>query len=107
MDWAVWISENLNRGLPNPKDAQLSIQLLLTWSVSKIVIMSLSPVVLSLVIGIIYQVVYHDAGTAWVISTYIFAAAASKTPKATQIVSSNLYKVVIAVLGVATGLGRV
>ena len=33
---------------------------------------------LSLAIGIYYQKVYHDVGTAWIISTYIVAAAASK-----------------------------
>jgi hypothetical protein len=80
-DWADWMVYNLNKGSPDPKDAELSIQLLLTWSVFKIVIMSLSPVVLSLVIGIYYQAIHHDPGTAWVISTYVVAAAASKTSK--------------------------
>jgi hypothetical protein len=80
-DWADWIAANLNKGSPGPRHGELSIQLLLTWSVFKIVIMCLSPVALSLVIGIYYQAVHHDVGTAWIISTYVVAAAASKTSK--------------------------
>jgi hypothetical protein len=77
-NWADYIHKNFNGSSEGPGEGNFSIQLLLGWSVVKIVVMSLTPVILSLAIGTYYQKVHQDVGTAWVISTYIVAAAASK-----------------------------
>lgn len=84
-NWADYIHKNFNGNSEGPGEDNLSIQLLLGWSVVKIVIMSLTPVILSLAIRIYYQKVYQDVGTAWVISTYIVVAAAASKNHASPI----------------------
>jgi hypothetical protein len=80
-DWIDRIHQSLNRGRGDPGAGGYSIELVLGWSVVKIVIIALTPVILSLIIGIYYQQVHHDVATAWIISTYIVAAGASKICK--------------------------
>jgi hypothetical protein len=55
-DWTAWIHESLNEGSTNPrKGPGLSIEAVLGWSPIRISIVVLTPVILSLVIGIWFQ----------------------------------------------------
>jgi hypothetical protein len=57
-NWADYIHENFNGDIKGLGVHNLSIQLLLWWSVVNTVVMSLTPVILSLAIGIYYQKVH-------------------------------------------------
>ncbi len=81
--WSNWIQETFNRGDAEDGAPCLTLELVLKWSVSKICIYGLTPVVFSLVIGFWFQ--YSQTGdqlavvqTAWTISSYIIGASSGE-----------------------------
>ena len=78
--WIQWLRDNLNNHQEIPGEGRLSVEVRLGWSVSRLFFVTVIPVALSLAIGFWYQAHHANdpdaVGTAWVISTYIVAAAA-------------------------------
>jgi hypothetical protein len=79
--WNDWTFQHLNNSSTNPLDGRYSIEILLSWSVLRLGIVTSIPVVLSLGIGLWYQSRSVEGegdvtGTAWVIATYIITAGA-------------------------------
>ncbi|KAI0450478.1 hypothetical protein F5B21DRAFT_427493 [Xylaria acuta] len=87
--WLNWVQEHFNAGDVildpeepdniNTKKPRLALELILTWSVLKIALYGLTPILLSLAIGFWFQ--YTQDGdriavvqTAWTISSYIIGA---------------------------------
>jgi hypothetical protein len=87
--WMDWVHENLNGGNADPREGNYTLELLLRWSITKIMIYGLLPVVGSLVVGIAYMQVRmrgaDDFGsrlavvqTAWGVASYVVGAAGGK-----------------------------
>lgn len=84
--WLNWIHYNFNNGSNNPEDGRLTLEFKLRWSVYKVVLWGIVPVLLSLAIGFWYM--YSDHGevkdkvaiaeAAWVIASYIVTTSACK-----------------------------
>ncbi len=81
--WLNWTQETFNRGDTNDDEHCLALELILKWSVSKICIYGLTPVIFSLAIGFWFQ--YSQAGdhlaivqTAWAISSFVIGASSSE-----------------------------
>ena len=78
--WIDWLHVNLNNHQQIPGEGRLSVEVRLGWSVSRLFFVTVIPVALSLAIGFWYPAHHANdpnaVGTAWVISTYIVAAAA-------------------------------
>ncbi|KAJ9644949.1 uncharacterized protein PV06_08761 [Exophiala oligosperma] len=81
--WLMWIHQHFNNGSKNPEMGRLALELKLQWSVFKVVIWGIIPVLLSLAIGFWYM--YSDHGdvddvavaeAAWVIASYIVTTSA-------------------------------
>lgn len=86
--WLLWIHEHFNNGSRNPEKGRLTLEFKLRWSVYKVVIWGLIPILLSLAIGFWYM--YKDHGdidevavaeAAWVIATYIITTSARTVPR--------------------------
>ncbi|OCK78265.1 hypothetical protein K432DRAFT_394937 [Lepidopterella palustris CBS 459.81] len=69
--WIDWIHENLNKKSYDPRIGRLSLQVILSWSIFRITTITLTPIILSLTIGIWYMVETGDVSTAWTIGGYI------------------------------------
>lgn len=89
--WMEWVHGYLNSGSADPRVGSYTLELLLRWSITKILVYGLLPVVGSLVAGVAYmQVRMRDAGdfgeglavvqTAWGIASYVVGAAGGKLP---------------------------
>jgi hypothetical protein len=89
--WMEWIHDALNKGThcpaPSPmmdkeEDGMLSIEIIFGWSISRISFAILSPMLLSLVIGLwLNSKNWTDIGTiqtAWGVASYIATAGACK-----------------------------
>jgi hypothetical protein len=85
-----WIFRNLNGQSPDarskrtydaPLDSRicLSLELIYDWSAFRASVAVVSPLLLSLIIGIWYMKRYDDVVTAWTISMYIIGSATGKT----------------------------
>jgi hypothetical protein len=83
--WLLWIHQHFNNSSKNPENGRLTLELKLRWSVYKVVIWGVIPILLSLAIGFWYM--YSDHGevddvavaeAAWVIASYIVTASACK-----------------------------
>lgn len=77
-DWTTWIQKSFNEGSINPREYNehsLSLEIILGWSLIRISVVVLTPVVLSLAIGIWFQSRNPTdlvmVQTAWGIATYI------------------------------------
>lgn len=77
--WKAWVQQHLNAGDTFPGDRSLGLQLILKWSVPKIVIYVSTPVIASLIFGLAYTFSVTGPGvdtvavlqTAWTVSSYI------------------------------------
>jgi len=98
--WMNWIHNHLNHGSPNPTEGYYTLELLIRWSIIKIIIYGLLPVIGSLAIGVGYMQgrmpEADDFGThlvviqtAWGISTYVVGAAGGKRLRRIPIVRAN------------------
>jgi len=76
--WKPWIHKYLNSGTYDAKDGKYSLQLQLAWSPYRIMVLASTPILLSLAIGIWYDVVYEEPEVAFVIATYIATAGGGK-----------------------------
>jgi len=87
--WLEWIHEHLNSGDADPRNGKYTLELQLRWSITKILIYGLLPVLGSLVVGVAYMQVRmrraDDFGaqlsvvqTAWGIASYVVGAAGGK-----------------------------
>jgi hypothetical protein len=87
--WMDWIHEHLNGSSADPREGNYTLELLLRWSVTKIMIYGLLPVIGSLVVGVAYMQIRmrgaEDFGsglavvqTAWGIASYVVGAAGGK-----------------------------
>jgi hypothetical protein len=81
--WDDWIFMHLNASSRNPEHGKYSIEILLSWSVLRLSIVTSIPVILSLSVGLWYQTLpvtdgSDPTGTAWIIATYIITAGACK-----------------------------
>jgi hypothetical protein len=81
-DWALWTHESLNYASLHPQrcplEHALSLEVVLGWSIFRITLVVLSPVVLSLVLGLWFQSRAHTdlatLQTAWGIASYVATA---------------------------------
>ncbi|KIW77438.1 hypothetical protein Z517_09884 [Fonsecaea pedrosoi CBS 271.37] len=81
--WRGWIHHFFNEGDRFPDRGRYALQLVLSWSIRKILIWSATPLLLSLVIGFWYMYKPREPGsdpvaitqTAWTISSYIVTTA--------------------------------
>jgi hypothetical protein len=76
--WLGWIQEHFNPGDTDAEKRCYALQLVLRWSIRKIVVYGLTPLMFSLAIGFWYQTTPGDdrhevIQTAWSISSYILA----------------------------------
>ena len=78
--WSIWIYQTMNECHKIPSSARFSLELRLGWSVTRIVLMTATPVVLSLVVGTWYMQSTGDTQTAWTIASYIVTAAGGEYP---------------------------
>lgn len=74
--WEDWIHANLNLKQLDPWAGKYALQLLLRWSVAKITLYGVTPILLSLATGFWYMTLSGDdrhttTQTAWTISSYI------------------------------------
>jgi hypothetical protein len=76
--WKPWIHKHLNSGTYDAKDGKYSLQLQLAWSPYRIMVLASTPILLSLAIGIWYDVHYEEPEVAFVIATYIATAGGGK-----------------------------
>ncbi|KAK7957979.1 hypothetical protein PG996_010580 [Apiospora saccharicola] len=84
--WKQWVHQHFNAGDEHPGERRLGLQLLLQWSVPKIVAYVSTPVVASLIFGFAYTftVTGPDVDkvavlqTAWTVASYIVTAAGGK-----------------------------
>jgi hypothetical protein len=79
--WNDWTFRHLNNSSKNPIEGKYSIEILLSWSVLRLAIVTSIPVALSLAVGFWYQTRSGEGdntGTAWVIATYIITAGAGE-----------------------------
>jgi hypothetical protein len=85
--WLLWIHQHFNNSSKNPEMGHLTLEFKLRWSVFKVVIWGIVPILLSLSIGFWYM--YSDHGdiddvavaeAAWVIATYIITTSACEYP---------------------------
>ncbi|KAK4225962.1 hypothetical protein QBC38DRAFT_394365 [Podospora fimiseda] len=76
--WAQWIHETLNNGSYNVVEGRYALELVLDWSVTRISIVILAPVLLSLAIGLwLNSSNWNDLGTiqtAWGTASYVVTA---------------------------------
>jgi hypothetical protein len=77
------VFKHLNNSSKNPVEGRYSIEILLSWSVLRLSIVTSIPVLLSLAVGLWYQTLPAEdgsdpTGTAWIIATYIITAGACK-----------------------------
>ena len=79
----MWIHQHFNNSSKNPEMGTLTLELKLRWSIVKVVVWGVVPILLSLAVGFWYM--YSDHGevddvavteAAWVISTYIITTSA-------------------------------
>jgi hypothetical protein len=81
--WKRWICRNFNEGDRFPSKGRYALQLVLRWSLQKIVVFTLTPLLLSLAIGLWFMTKKHDpvvdkvaiVQTAWTISSYVVTTA--------------------------------
>lgn len=76
--WIDWVSKNMNEFHKIPSEGRYSLELKLSWSAKKIMVLVTTPVILSLVIGTWYMQSTGDTQTAWTIASYIVTAAGGK-----------------------------
>jgi ankyrin repeat protein len=74
--WEDWIQVHFNLSDPNPRKGKYTLELILRWSIVKITLYGMAPILLSLVIGFWYMTTPGDdrnaiVQTAWTISSYI------------------------------------
>ena len=77
--WNDWTFRHLNNSSKNPVEGKYSIEILLSWSVLRLAVVTSIPVALSLAVGFWYQTRTGEGdntGTAWIIATYIITAGA-------------------------------
>lgn len=99
----------MNESHKIPSNARYSLELRLGWSVTRIVIMTATPVILSLVVGIWYMQFTGDTQTAWTIASYIVTAAGGEYFE-DALCMPVLYLtviVILALLAIATQIGGV
>jgi len=78
-NWRGWIRSQLNADSEDPAKGRYSIEILTAWSLWRLFLVTVSPVALSFSVGLWYQATHKDGTeTAWVIGTYIVAAAAGR-----------------------------
>jgi hypothetical protein len=78
--WRHWVHAHLNANSRRERDGVFSLQVMMKWSITRIVVLTTSPVILSLVVGLWYMQKpgsdpYVVAQTAWTIASYIVTAA--------------------------------
>lgn len=76
--WKPWIHKHLNSGTYDAKDGKYSLQLQMAWSPYRIMALASTPILLSLAIGIWYDVHYEEPEVAFVIATYVATAGGGK-----------------------------
>ena len=100
--WLSWVQEHLKAGDREKDGRHLSLELVMKWKPWKIGIYGLTPVVLSLVSGFIFQ--YLQEGdrvaviqTAWTISSYTTATSRGKliTPDTRHHLSPELSSIAV------------
>ncbi|EPE34698.1 hypothetical protein GLAREA_10392 [Glarea lozoyensis ATCC 20868] len=81
--WMNWIHAEFNNSDADPRNGTYSLQLVLGWSVPKLIFWGTAPVVLSLVVGLWYMLTPQPGAdyvavvqTAWTIASYIVTSAA-------------------------------
>ena len=79
--WDDWVFKHLSSSSKDPLEGKYSIELLLSWSVFRMTVVTSIPVTLSLAVGFWYQSLPAKDGTdpsatAWIIATYIVTAGA-------------------------------
>ena len=81
--WLLWIHQHFNNSSKNPELGSLTLEFKLRWSIYKVIIWGLVPILLSLGVGFWYM--YKDHGdtdpvhvaeAAWGIATYIITTSA-------------------------------
>jgi hypothetical protein len=88
--WTDWVHKFLNSSSPDPRKGGYTLELVLRWSITKIIIYGLLPVIGSFAVGIGYmQGCMSDAAdfgtylavvqTAWGIASYVVGAAGGET----------------------------
>ncbi|KAF2820938.1 hypothetical protein CC86DRAFT_303878 [Ophiobolus disseminans] len=110
--WTKWIQENINQGSNHPLDENfddfLSIEVILGWSVLRISVAVLMPVILSLSIGLWFQWSNSkDLATiqaAWSIASYVVTAAGCRRPPHLRIRSELLVAVFVALIALISNL---
>jgi hypothetical protein len=111
--WMNWIHTKFNNSDNDPKNGRYSLQLILGWSIPKLVFWGIAPILLSLAIGIWYMLTPPPGAdqvavvqTAWTIASYIVTAAAcKKQPSLRKYELMNI--VAIGILAAITQLGHV
>lgn len=82
--WGDWIHQELNNNSHDVLNGKYSLELVLGWSVTRIAVVILIPVVLSLVIGLWFNskdwTDLTTIQTAWSIASYIVTAGGCKYP---------------------------
>lgn len=86
-EWAAWVQENLNsrklRSGLGPPSRAICLEMVIDWCPTRISIVVLVPVLLSLIIGIWYQSKdpndMNTIQTAWTIASYIASAGGCKS----------------------------
>lgn len=81
--WKAWVQQHFNAGDTFPGDRRLGLQVILKWSVPKIVTYVSTPVIASLIFGFAYTFSVTGPGvdkvavlqTAWTVSSYIVTTA--------------------------------
>ncbi|KAF3798506.1 hypothetical protein GCG54_00013247 [Colletotrichum gloeosporioides] len=81
--WIQWMHREFNAGSTDPEEGIYALELILSWSAPKFIFWGMSPILLSLAIGIWYMQRRLSDGddfnsvvqTAWSISSYIVTAA--------------------------------
>ena len=87
--WANWVHQTLNNGSHDVLDGPFAIELVLDWSVTRISIVVLFPVLLSLAIGLwLNSSAWTDLATiqtAWGTASYVVTAGGRKFSLAMQL----------------------
>lgn len=81
--WLPWIQQRFNHGDREPGKPCYALQLILRWSIAKIAVYGVTPIILSLAVGFWFQ--YAQEGdriaivqTAWTISSFIIGGASGE-----------------------------